>query len=771
MNLVPYPQKLTKKDGSFNLENKKTTVSLQGEIPICIEHKLNELGIPFLHHKNGTKLSIKIGENPNSIKAPEQPEGYSLSICPEGLSINANDIDGLFWGLTTLQQLKAGKDEIPCVEITDWPKWGLRYHHDDISRKQISTLDDFKRIIRLLSYYKIKYYTPYMEDVLFIKSYPDIGENRGRLSAEEVNEILKEAKKYNITVFPTYSLIGHQENLFTNPKYLKYAKEVFQEPSSYDPSKKNILRPYLQKIIKDVCEMFPDSPYFHACFDETQGVCEEDLTSHANWCADEIAKHGKKMLMWVDMWKNHFGISKIKELSSNIIPVEWNYRDPTSFEKSYAQEDVIPIGLAGYNNWCCFLPNFSLGKTNINTWAEVMTRWNGQGFGCSMWGDYGYENSRDLCWNLYAYFGEVTWRGESKTEDFEVRFQNTFYGKPLPILTEIIEDLSVNRKIPVKDAWQCFRYSIQAMVRLTINDKQLTQNAKDDIKNFKFLLQQLSEINIETINEPNHINQFAVALEREINVRERMVLASEIANGLNGETLENEILKAIANIKRVKDLYTENWLRTNKKENIEVSLAVYDEVEESLKQLLLPAAKMMEKFEIIDLTSYYNEGLADCGGLPLKPTIINDVPFDFSEDEKTYHNLKQETPLCLTFKSKAIKDIHIIYGGQTIDKQTPKDVIKVELLLEDNIVFSETLKSITHICDWWAPIGGSIWAGGGYKYVDKSRSLYAIKSGDMYGLMHLHNFPIEEGIIADTLKITSISEENFMLFSTTIENR
>ena len=87
------------------------------------------------------------------------------------------------------------------MQITDWPAIAVRYHHDDVSRKQISTVEDFKRIIRLLSGWKIGHYTLYMEDVLHIASHPRIGEGRGKLMPEEVRELVKYAQQWNVELF------------------------------------------------------------------------------------------------------------------------------------------------------------------------------------------------------------------------------------------------------------------------------------------------------------------------------------------------------------------------------------------------------------------------------------------------------------------------------------------------------------------------------------------------------------------------------------------
>ena len=86
-------------------------------------------------------------------------QGYVLSISERAIVVRANDPDGVFYGLTTLLQISEseGHENIPVCVIDDWPQIQVRGHFDDISRKRISTLDDFRMIIRELGMYKINY--------------------------------------------------------------------------------------------------------------------------------------------------------------------------------------------------------------------------------------------------------------------------------------------------------------------------------------------------------------------------------------------------------------------------------------------------------------------------------------------------------------------------------------------------------------------------------------------------------------------------------------
>ena len=83
---------------------------------------------------------------------------------------------------------------------------------------KISKPEDFERIVRHLSRFKVNYYTPYMEDTLHIKSFPDAGAGRGKLMPNEARALVEEGARHNVQIMPTYSLMGHQENLLSLPR-------------------------------------------------------------------------------------------------------------------------------------------------------------------------------------------------------------------------------------------------------------------------------------------------------------------------------------------------------------------------------------------------------------------------------------------------------------------------------------------------------------------------------------------------------------------------
>ena len=761
MNLVPFPRNLTCSDDvSFDIKSASWIIAPALMKNPAIAHKLVTLKI-----KHETSLSnescckITVGEVTEDISAPDKKQGYALKITDKGLILAGADIDGVFWGLVTIEQLLNGGNILPGLNIVDWPQVTYRGHHDDISRKQVSTVEGFKAIIRHLSQFKINQYMLYIEDMLHLKHFPTIGAGRVKLMPAEVSEIVYEGQQHNVDIIPSFQLIGHQENLLAQPEFNHLGRKVFQSMSSLDPNNPAV-RDFLKVAIAEVCRLFP-SKYFFMGFDETQGVDKETFIKHANWCAEEVVKHGKTPGMWVDMIYNHFGYETVKELHPAILIGNWNYRplnNPVRHQLELIAQGRKVWGFGGYNNWCAFMPNFEDAKKHdIDIWTIEYENQEDSYLACTQWGDNGYENSRILCWNLFAYFGERTWSGINTPGDFEERFRNIFYGTALPAFDEVI-NLAANLQLRPGEYWKMHRLNASAYSRTVKAIPELIVKAKHDEPLLLSAMKVVDECKNAAIRENKHFDHFMVALQRMMAVIKRILFAAGDEKDVN--VVIDTMSESRANYKNV-------WLRNNKKENIEVSLKVFDDAIASYQQSA--EIEINDNFIPIDLSAYFNCNSLDVCGVPIGNRIINDVPFNFADIENTQLNLGEigtETVICIP--SGKIKDMHIIITCPKPADEKGELGILIEVLSNGKLIFSEELLLITHLCDWWAPLGEHIWAGGGYKYTDKNRVRYTLSPNDYYGLCEVFNFKLPDAAI-DAIKLTPLADNRAAVFAITLE--
>jgi hypothetical protein len=189
LNVIPEPRTVRKGRGRFEVKERCAIVmeegisdALSGElVASCLNETsgieasvmtgtpAQELGtenIVFGYAHDGTFTGRLLSENRVDIKPKLDTEGYIVHINSDGVVVAAVTETGLFYGAQTLIQLiRSSPSALPALTIWDWPLMDIRGVSDDISRGQVSTLDNFKKIIRVLASYKINVYMPYIEDM------------------------------------------------------------------------------------------------------------------------------------------------------------------------------------------------------------------------------------------------------------------------------------------------------------------------------------------------------------------------------------------------------------------------------------------------------------------------------------------------------------------------------------------------------------------------------------------------------------------------------
>ena len=201
------------------------------------------------------------------------PEGYELSVTPDGVTIRHSDDAGLFYAKMTLEQLatkdaKGNPTSYPCVEIKDAPAFRWRGVMLDEARHFFGKVA-VKQILERMAFYKLNVFHWHLTDDqawrIDIPGYPDLArlgtcrtgmcESEAPLfySANDIREIVEYAKARHITIVPEIDFPGH------------FGAAVRAYPWLACPKgKKNVMclgNPdavrFAEKVIDGVCELFP----------------------------------------------------------------------------------------------------------------------------------------------------------------------------------------------------------------------------------------------------------------------------------------------------------------------------------------------------------------------------------------------------------------------------------------------------------------------------------------------------------------------------------
>ncbi|RMD96509.1 MAG: hypothetical protein D6814_11235, partial [Calditrichaeota bacterium] len=270
----------------------------------------------FLAQSTAPAAKKWLQQNGLAFTAQMQAEGYVLQISKQGVVVIGGSSRGLFYGVMTLIQVieQAKQPRLPGMQVRDWPALRFRGVSDDISRGQVSTLAHFKKIVRFLAKYKMNTYMLYLEDMFRFKKYPQIGQGRGALTAEETKELQAFAKNYFVEIIPIFQTLGHYENILNQPEFMHLAE--FPGAASLSPAKPAVYD-FLQDLIDEIAPVF-ESPYFHMGADESWDVGKgasralveryDIATVHARHyqkVAAMLRKHHKKVLMYGDIILQH----------------------------------------------------------------------------------------------------------------------------------------------------------------------------------------------------------------------------------------------------------------------------------------------------------------------------------------------------------------------------------------------------------------------------------------------------------------------------------
>jgi hexosaminidase len=264
-------------------------------------------------------------------------EGYELNIDEKQVKITANKPAGLFYGVQTLRQMIADKDdkgsrdewEVATGAISDYPEYKWRGSMLDVARHFIS-VEDVKRYIDLLSYYKINILHLHLSDDqgwrIEIKSWPNLtaiggqsqvgGGKGGFYTQEQYKEIVAYAQSRFITIVPEIDLPGH-----TNAALVSYPNELLPGPpvkleagekprpiagqphtgievgfSTLSLKKESTFK-FVNDVIREISEMTP-GPYFHVGGDEAQVTKKPDYIAFINRFKEIVNANGKIMIGW-----------------------------------------------------------------------------------------------------------------------------------------------------------------------------------------------------------------------------------------------------------------------------------------------------------------------------------------------------------------------------------------------------------------------------------------------------------------------------------------
>ena len=307
LDLIPKPVSVLKQEGVFRLSDETVIVidndesKADAEVFNSLLVQLTGLELKIMRTDIPMASSILLTKTSSPAMAKDS---YKLTVNLNQVSVFGKTA-GVFYGLQTLLQLiqhtKENGYSIPCLEMSDEPRYPWRGMHLDVSRHFFPT-KFIKKYIDLIAFYKMNMFHWHLTDDqgwrIEIKKYPKLtsvgawrnGSMIGPFSAqqvdsiryggfysqEEIREIVAYAGKRHVTIVPEIEMPGHSLAALASYPTLSCTGgpfEVAQAWGVFDDvfCPKEETFNFLKNVLTEVSELFPGK-YIHIGGDECQKI-------------------------------------------------------------------------------------------------------------------------------------------------------------------------------------------------------------------------------------------------------------------------------------------------------------------------------------------------------------------------------------------------------------------------------------------------------------------------------------------------------------------
>lgn len=363
LQIIPEPQKTVLSAGQFTLSGTTVVVCNPSDDSKSVGDNLvgiiqNSLGVEcrisdkYAPHQSAIVLTI----NKNSAA---NPEAYQLKIEHSKILISASSAQGLFYGVQTLRQMLpvqktgAGTCSLPCLTITDEPRFAYRGLHLDVSRHFFDKAFIFK-YIDLMAMYKFNKFHWHLTDDqgwrIEVKKYPKLtsvssvrvdckGDTvKGFYTQQDIREVVAYAASRYVEVIPEIEMPGHAQAALAAFPALSCSGGPFKVETTWGVfndvfcAGNDKTFDFLCDVLDEVIPLFPGK-YFHIGGDECPKVrwercvkCQARIKAESlknehelqGYFMRRIEKHlmekGKKMIGWEEILEG--GVSKTATVMS-----------------------------------------------------------------------------------------------------------------------------------------------------------------------------------------------------------------------------------------------------------------------------------------------------------------------------------------------------------------------------------------------------------------------------------------------------------------------
>ena len=382
----------------------------------------------------------------------DHPQGYKLSVRPDGVELIGGGQEGCYWGLQTLTQLSDFETgTVAGCTIEDRPDFATRGLLHDVTRGKVPRLETLKMLVDRLSSLKINQLQLNIEHAFVFSFDPEICGPQDGLMPDEVRELDVYARERFVDLVPALATFGHMGRILSMPRYHHLAEIEATKPwSAMDwPQRMRGLTldctdPEAFRLVEsmwtDVLDAF-SSPVVNICGDEpwdlgkgrnTGRMASESLreayVDRLRATHEFCAKKGRHTQFWSDVVKDHPHLPAGLDDSTVL---HWGYDDRTDYDKTgvFVRAGLRTHVCPGTSGWKRIINAMDLAERNITAFALAGRKHGAVGLLNTDWGDHGHFNLPACSLHGIALGAALGWSADHPTgKAFDDVFVETVLG-------------------------------------------------------------------------------------------------------------------------------------------------------------------------------------------------------------------------------------------------------------------------------------------------------------------------------------------------------
>lgn len=418
MILLPLPKQMEENEGTLMLRM-DTMITMDGSCPqgaIVYARQLKEEILTW------AGMTVEIGRGTFrggdillKVDASLGEQHYTLKIEEEGAFLCGGSLTALGWAVQTLRQIvRQSAGLLPFLAIDDEPDLKNRGFYHDATRGRIQTLENMKKLVDTLCFYKMNQLQLYVEHTYLFRDLTELWRDETPMTAEEVLELDQYCYERGVELVPSIATFGHLYKLLKTKTYehLCELPDSFKERFGFrdrmahhtvNVSDRDAIA-LIKDMIVEYMQLFRTDK-FNVCADETfdlgtgksAALAEEKgkgvlYMEYIKELFEFLIEKGKIPMFWGDIICGHPEL--YSQLPKEVICLNWGYADEQSERETEILHSVgatqyLCPGVRGWNLWVNLIKG---GYRNITRMCGFARKHDAIGVLNTDWGDFGHIN-------------------------------------------------------------------------------------------------------------------------------------------------------------------------------------------------------------------------------------------------------------------------------------------------------------------------------------------------------------------------------------------